>query len=42
MSSNFDPIESVSKGAVKGALEWGEGFIKNLANKFKDKEVSFI
>ena len=37
-----DPIESVTKGAVKGVLEWGESFIKNLARRFKEKEVSFI
>lgn len=42
MSYDFDPIESASKGAVKGALEWGEDFIKNIAKKFKEKEVSFI
>jgi hypothetical protein len=42
MSSDFDIVESASKGAVKGALEWGENFIKNLASKFKEKEISFI
>ena len=34
--------ESIGKGAVKGALEWGENFIKNLVNKFNEKGVRFI
>lgn len=34
--------EGIGKGAVKGALEWGETFIKKLANRFKEKEVRFI
>jgi len=43
---NPEPIkdfgEGVGKGVIKGALEWGETFIKNLANKFREKEISFI
>ncbi len=34
--------EGIGKGAVKGALEWGEDFIKNLAKKFKEKGINFI
>src|SRR3989344_5973689 len=35
-------LKGVGKGVIKGALEWGETFIKNLANKFREKEISFI
>src|SRR3989344_386084 len=42
MPSEIDLIESVAKGAIKGALEWGASFIKDLANRFKEKQVSFI
>jgi len=42
MSSESDTVESLAKGTAKGVLEWGEDFIRNLANKFKEKEVSFI
>lgn len=42
MSSDVDPIESVTKGAVKGGLEWSSDFIKELANKFQNKELKFI
>jgi len=34
--------EGIGKGVIKGALEWGESFIKNLANRFKENEVRFI
>jgi len=34
--------EGFGKGAVKGVLEWGEDFIKNLVKKFKEKEINFI
>lgn len=39
---SYDPLESVTKGATKGFLEWGEDFIKKIASKFKDKELAFI
>ena len=39
MPSEIDPIESATKGAIKGALEWGVDFIKNLANRFKEKQM---
>lgn len=39
---SFDPIESASKGAIKGALEWGTDLIKELASKLRDKKLSFI
>jgi len=34
--------EGIGKGAVKGALEWGENFIKDLAKRFKEKGINFI
>lgn len=37
-----EPLEDVAKGAVKGVLEWGSDFVRNIAKKFKEKEVSFI
>lgn len=39
---SYDPIESATKGATKGFLEWGEEFIKKVASKFKDKQLAFI
>ena len=43
---NYEPIkdfgEGIGKGAVKGALEWGENFIKDLAKRFKEKGINFI
>ncbi|MGD9275637.1 MAG: hypothetical protein PVJ67_00530 [Candidatus Pacearchaeota archaeon] len=39
---SYDPIESASKGATQGFLQWGEDFIKRLATKFRDKELAFI
>jgi len=37
-----DPIKSVSEGAIKGLLNWSFDVVKNLASKFKDKELAFI
>jgi len=34
--------EGIGKGAVKGVLEWGENVIKDLAKKFKEREINFI
>jgi len=34
--------EGIGKGAVKGALDWGESFIKDLAKRFKEKGINFI
>lgn len=42
MSSEFNPIEDASKGAVKGALEWGTEQIKSLVEGFRNKRLSFI
>ncbi|MBU4069830.1 MAG: hypothetical protein KJ646_02510 [Nanoarchaeota archaeon] len=39
---SYDPIESASKGATQGFLNWGEEFIRNLVLRFKDKELAFI
>ncbi|MEK6793044.1 MAG: hypothetical protein AABX95_04455 [Nanoarchaeota archaeon] len=40
--SSEDLLESVAKGATKGVLQWGENFIRSLADRFKKKEISFI
>ncbi|KYK27099.1 hypothetical protein AYK26_00165 [Euryarchaeota archaeon SM23-78] len=42
MSSEKDPIASVSKGATKGLLEWSEEKLKQFVKKFKDKNIAFI
>ena len=42
MSSEKDPLESISKGATKGALEWTEERIKEAVKKFKQKNLAFI
>ena len=43
---NSEPIkdfgEGIGKGIIKGTLEWGENFVKNLANRFKEKGINFI
>ena len=38
----YDPIESATKGATEGALNWGSDFIKKLALKFKNRKLAFI
>lgn len=40
--SSEDPLESVTSGAVQGALTWSADFIKSLAQKFRDKKLAFI
>ena len=43
MSSEIiDPIESAAKGATKGFLEFSEEKLKQLAQKFKDRDLAFI
>lgn len=42
MSSDIDPIESAVKGAVEGSLNWATGFVKNLADGFKNRKFNFI
>jgi len=42
MSTDFNPVEDVTKGIVKGTLEWGTDFIKDLAAKFKENKIRFI
>jgi hypothetical protein len=37
-----DPIESATKGATEGALEWTEEKIKQLVRKFKDRKIAFV
>jgi hypothetical protein len=37
-----DPIESAAKGATEGSLEWTEGFVKQLARRFKDRKIAFV
>lgn len=37
-----DPIESASRGAVEGMLNWSSDFIKNIASKFKNRKLAFI
>ncbi len=43
---NSEPIkdfgEGIGKGIIKGTFEWGEGFIKDLAKRFKEKGINFI
>lgn len=43
---SYDPIESASKGAVKGftegVLEWGSDLIKGMATKLRDGKLAFI
>ena len=39
---SYDPIESASKGATEGFLNWGKDLIKKLASKFKDRKLAFI
>ncbi|MBU2616936.1 MAG: hypothetical protein KKB79_03080 [Nanoarchaeota archaeon] len=34
--------EGIGKGAVKGALDWGENFIKDLVRRFREKGINFI
>ena len=39
---NSDPVESASKGATKGLLEYSEDKIKSWVRKFLDKNLAFI
>lgn len=40
--SSDDPIESAAAGAVKGLIELSIDRIKELARKFRDRELAFI
>lgn len=46
MSSEPDPLESISKGAAKGVTEavidWGEVKLKELIIKLKNRDLAFI
>lgn len=42
MSSEKDLLESVAKGATKGALEWTTEKINKLAEKFANRELVFV
>lgn len=37
-----EPLEEISKGVTKGALEWTSDFIKQLAKKFQENKLKFI
>lgn len=37
-----DPAASITKGAVKGFLEWTTETVKEYAQKFKHKDVAFV
>jgi len=40
--SSEDPLESVSKGATEGVLEWTKEEIKQLARRFRDRKIAFV
>jgi len=40
--SEYDPVESVAKGAVKAAIEWTEEKILQVYRDFKNKKLAFI
>jgi len=42
LNSEPDPLESISKGATKGVIEWSSQQIKELVRKFNDRELLFI
>lgn len=41
-SSNDDPIASAAKGTTEATLNWSEAKIKELIQKFKNKDLAFI
>lgn len=42
MSFESDPIESVSKGAAEGVLEWSAEKLKEFVVKLKNRQMAFI
>lgn len=40
--SSSDPVESASKGATEGLLEWTEEKVKQLVRRFKDRKIAFV
>jgi hypothetical protein len=41
-SEPTDPLASISEGATKGVLDWGSVKIKELVQKFNDRDLAFI
>lgn len=42
MSLDENPLEGITKGVVKGVLEFGADQIKSLVARFKNRQVAFI
>ncbi len=42
MSSNPDPLDSATRGATKGFLDWTAEKVKELVIKLRDRKIAFV